>query len=336
MKRRRFLKRISSAGLVLALGAGSARRKAFGESPAISTGGKSRIIVARRPGKLLVDGKPNPPEISDLLGRGIYALLDEKDSGAAWKKLFSPEDIVGIKINTLGGKGIANRPETVRAVCEALQTAGVPPPQIIVWDRLSQEMQRAGFEIVTEGDRPRCYGSDALGDRAYRRQTESSGSIGSCFSNILSKQCTALINMGVLKDHDLSGISIAMKNLFGVIHNPNRYHFDVHKDPYLPDLAMHPPLRQKLRLNIIDAVTAQYHNGPAYKAEYTWPFEGILLGLDLVAVDRVGWDVIEARRKEAGLPSLKESCRAPEFLQIAEEKGLGFADSAKIETIEVT
>ncbi|HPO10372.1 MAG TPA: DUF362 domain-containing protein, partial [bacterium] len=237
MKRRRFLKRISSAGLVLALGAGSAQQKVFGQSPAISTGGKSRVMVARRPGKLLVDGKPNPPEISSLLSQAVCTLVDEKDPSSAWKKIFSPEDVVGIKINTLGGKGISNRPETVQAVCEALQEAGIPPQQIIVWDRLSQELQRAGFEIVTEGDRPRCYGSDVLGDRAYRHRTETSGSIGSCFSNILSKQCTALINMGVLKDHDLSGISIAMKNLFGVIHNPNRYHFDIYKDPYLPDLA---------------------------------------------------------------------------------------------------
>jgi len=163
-----------------------------------------------------------------------------------------------------------------------------------------------------------------------------SGTIGSCFSMIQSQLCTAMINLGVLKDHDLSGISIGMKNLFGLIHNPNRYHFDVHKDPYLPDLMAHPYVRDKSRLVVIDGITGQYNGGPAYKPEFTWPFEGFLIGTDTVAIDRTGCAIIEDRRKEVGVPSLSEIGREPKYIEIAEKKGLGHSDPSKIDVVEVS
>ncbi|MFH1737406.1 MAG: DUF362 domain-containing protein [bacterium] len=324
--RRSFLRVVSSVGLAVSAGI-----------TAVHAGtGRSRIVVARRPGKLLVDGQANREQVADLLGEGISALLDEKDRVAAWKKLFAPNDIVGVKVNTLGGKGISPKPELVTAVCDALQAAGVPPQQIIVWDRFSRELQRAGYEIVTSGTLPRCYGTDSLRDGGYDPSPQISGTIGSCFSQIISAKCTAMINLGVLKDHDLSGISVGMKNLFGLIHNPNRYHFDVHKDPYLPDLLAHPYVRQKSRLVIIDAMVGQYSGGPAYKPECTWPFEGILMGTDVVAIDRIGCTIIEERRKEAGLQSLTEIDREPTYIDIAEEKGLGCSDRSRIDVVEVS
>lgn len=296
--------------------------------------------MARRPGQLLVEGQPDKKVIADLLGEGLCALLDEKDRVAAWKRLFTPRDRVGIKVNSLAGKGLSPKPELVAAVCEELAAAGVPPERIIVWDRFSRELRQAGYEIVTSGSRPRCFGTDSLArglrGGGYDSQPQISGTIGSCFSSIISRLCTAMINLGVLKDHDLSGISVGMKNLFGLIHNPNRYHFDVHKDPYLPDLAAHPYVRRKSRLVIIDASVGQYHGGPAYRPQYSWPFEGLLIGTDVVAVDRVGCTIIEARRKEAGLPSLAEIDREPKYLQLAEEKGLGYSDPSKIDIIEVS
>jgi uncharacterized protein (DUF362 family) len=287
----------------------------------------------------VVEGKPNQKQIADLLGEGVSALLDEKDRVAAWKRLFSPRDTVGIKVNVLGGKGLSPKPELAAAICEALQAAGVPADRIIVWDRFSHELRRAGFEIVTSGSRPRCFGTDSIRGGefgGYDAQPQISGTIGSCFSSIISTMCTAMINLGVLKDHDLSGISVGLKNLFGLIHNPNRYHFYVHSDPYLADLAAHPYVRGKLRLVIIDALVGQYNGGPAYKPQYTWPFDGLLIGTDVVAVDRMGCTIIEARRTEAGLPSLAEIDREPKYIQLAEEKGLGCSDPSKIDIIEVT
>ncbi len=331
--RRSFLQNLASASLI----APAAFSGCADSAPAVqSVKGKSRVAVARRPGTLLLDGTAQPNEITGLLEKSMCALFNEKKAVNAWKKIFSSDDVVGIKVNALGGKGISPRPEVVTAICTALQAAGVRPERIIVWDRFSRELQRAGYTIVTEGSRPRCFGTDALEDGGYERQIEMSGTIGSCFSRIQSGICTATINLGVLKDHDLSGISVAMKNLFGLIHNPNRYHFDVHKDPYLPDLAAHPYVRDKSRLVVIDAITAQYNGGPAYKPEFCWPYEGLLVGTDAVAIDRIGYSILKEKKQEAGVPSLAEIGREPKYIEIAEEKGLGNSDLSKIDVVEVS
>ena len=66
---------------------------------------------------------------------------------AAWRRLVRPGDRVGLKVNTLGGRGISTSLELVAAICERLQQAGIKPGDIIVWDRDSDEMEHAGFKL---------------------------------------------------------------------------------------------------------------------------------------------------------------------------------------------
>ena len=73
----------------------------------------------------------------------------------------------------------------------------------------------------------------------------------------------------VLKDHDGAGVTIALKNMYGVIHNPNKYHPNG-CNPYIADLNMLPEIRSRMRLTICDATTACYEGGPGYKPEYSW------------------------------------------------------------------
>ena len=53
---------------------------------------------------------------------------------------------------------------------------------------------------------------DELPGGGYEPEPQFAGSVGTCFSKIVSHLCTAIINVPVLKDHDLAGISVAMKN----------------------------------------------------------------------------------------------------------------------------
>ena len=53
--------------------------------------------------------------------------------------------------------------------------------------------------------------------------------------------------MPLLKDHDGAGVSIALKNMYGVIHNPNKYHPNG-CNPYVADVNMLPDIRTKMRL----------------------------------------------------------------------------------------
>jgi hypothetical protein len=55
-----------------------------------------------------------------------------------------------------------------------------------------------------------------------------------------------------------------------------------------------------------------------------------------VAADAVGWGIIERLRAAAGLRTLQDEGRAPDYLLTAEKMGLGRSNPASIETVEET
>ena len=129
---------------------------------------------------------------------------------------------------------------------------------------------------------------------------------------------------------------MALKNMFGAIHNPNKYHSNA-GDPYVADVNALAPIRQKVRLTICDALIAQYEGGPSYMPQWSWPFNGVLVASDPVALDTIGWQIIEAKRKEKGLPSLQAAKRAPSYIATAADAQhrLGTNDARLIRRVEV-
>ena len=124
-----------------------------------------------------------------------------------------------------------------------------------------------------------------------------------------------------------------MKNFYGAIHNPNKYH-DNNCDPYIADLNSHPYIKDKLRLIICDSIIGLYNGGPGYKARWTWNYNAILLSQDPVALDSMGRKIIEEKRKEMGLKGLKEAGREPRYISTAARLGLGIDDLEKVEIVE--
>jgi uncharacterized protein (DUF362 family) len=289
---------------------------------------RARVVILQREGIL----KGDAVEVSlakKLVNQGVCHVTGNPLPSGGWKELFTPKDIVGIKVNCLGGKGISTHPELVMAVIDGLRIAGVPDSNIIIWDRLTSELEAVGFTVNWQGAGVRCFGTDSN----YEPEVEEIGSIGSCFSRIVSRQCTVIINMPVLKDHDLSGVSLSLKNFYGAIHNPNKYH-ENNCDPYIADLNSHPLIRKKLKLVICDGIRGMYNGGPGFKPHGSWVFQGIIVSRDPVALDRVGAEIIEEKRKEKGLPSLKEVGREPRHIATAFKKGLGIGDMKRIEVVK--
>jgi uncharacterized protein (DUF362 family) len=140
----------------------------------------------------------------------------------------------------------------------------------------------------------------------------------------------------VLKDHGICGITNALKNFFGAIHNPNKYH-ENRCDPFIADINMLSEIRNKIRITISDVLTAQCEGGPPFMPQWAWPFNGLLVGFDLVALDRIGWDIIEKKRKEMGLLTLKQVNREPTYIATAANGAhrLGCNDLSKIEVVRV-
>jgi len=52
----------------------------------------------------------------------------------------------------------------------------------------------------------------------------------------------------------------------------------------------------------------------------------VSIATDPVAMDTVGWDVIEEARRQNGLPTLARAGREPAYIRTAAELGLGVHD----------
>ncbi|MBD3872956.1 MAG: DUF362 domain-containing protein [Acidobacteria bacterium] len=284
------------------------------------------VGVAEAKAKL---GQPLIRERADRAIAGAMAAAVGAGSGVeAAASIFTPGDTVGIKVNCLAGRSLSPRVELVEALVDILAGAGVYRRKIIVFERSSRELERAGFTIHRQGPPYRCIGTD----NDYDRMPSSSGAIGSCFARIVSTECTALVSFGIVKDHDLSGVSAGMKNWYGVIHNPNKYH-DNGCDPYIVDVARHPFIRDKLRLTVLDGVVAQCHGGPAYRAGATFELGLVAASTDPVAADLWAWQVIEAERRRRGMPTLEEAGRPVRFLATAARHGLGVDDPDRLSLV---
>jgi uncharacterized protein (DUF362 family) len=290
---------------------------------------RSAVFRARRE-KLVAAGRVDSALLETAVGAVVASACGESSPTDGFKKMFKPSDVVGIKVNCIAGKALSPRPELVGVLVRLLRDAGLPARNILVWDRTDRELARAGFEINRGSSGVRIFGTNDDYDWTPREW----GPNGSCFPRFLVEDLTALINVGILKDHDLAGVSLGMKNWYGAIHNPNKCHDD-RCAPFIPHLAAFPLIHDKLKLTVIDAVTGQCHAGPGAAPKWAWPYRGVLASTDPVAIDAVGCGIIEDRRREVGLPTLAKEKRAPGWIAEAGRLGLGEADLAKIRVADV-
>jgi len=294
---------------------------------------KSKVVIARDDLLRGTGSTVDSGRMLALLDRAMQTLFDRDHAIEAWSRLVRPGETVGVKVNALGGRGLSSNLQLVEAICERLQEAGTKAGDIVVWDRDSNEMERSGFHLSMGGNGVQCFGTDRVD---YEQELVAYGSVGSRLSRILTQRCNVLINVPVLKDHDGAGVTIALKNMYGVIHNPNKYHPNG-CNPYIADVNMLPEIRNRMRLTLCDATTAQYEGGPAYKPEYSWKQNALLVSQDPVALDYTGWQIIERKRAEKGLKTLEGEGRAPHYIATAADAGhrLGTNDPRRIAVVEV-
>jgi uncharacterized protein (DUF362 family) len=281
--------------------------------------------------------RPRPGVVDEglaarMLGFGLMKLLVTSTPGEAVRALFTPTERVGIKINAIAGRELTTPPEAALPLARLLVGGGLEARRIVIWDRTNRELKAAGYRLNQEGTEFQVFGTDSA-DTGYSREPLAHRSVASRFSSILTDRIDASVSFAVLKDHGLAGFSGGMKNYFGAIHNPNKYH-ETNCDPGVADVFDAPSVKSKHRLTILDALTAQYHRGPSFHPKWADGLERFVFGLDPVAVDAVGHRMIEELRKSHGLPSLVEDGRPPAYLNSAEKLGLGVGRRESIRLIE--
>jgi uncharacterized protein (DUF362 family) len=331
--RRDFMKEAATGALVLGA------QSSFGLKHAsdLRTESKSKVVVARDPALHSADGKLDPARVSALLDRAVSTYTGHRRPLDAWKRIIeeggAKDKVIGLKTNGLGGKGISTHAVLVMAIADRLQQAGVKPGNILIWDRNARDLQACGLTINTKPDQVRCYGSDVAG---FEDTVETWGTSHVRFSKILTRECAMVINLPILKDHSMSGVTFAMKNMYGVVERPQ----DLHGggcNPGVADLNAFPVIRQKVRLTIGDAMTSVYDGGPGFRPEHLWQPNALIVGEDRVAIDQVAWGILDKKRVEMGLKTLEAAGRPPRYIATAADSNheLGTNDLQRIKLTEV-
>ena len=313
--RRTFLARAAATSTVAASAASALPLVSCAESPPPSPN-RSRVVIIRHDA-LAADGRsPAPERVRELLDEAARALAGDTKAADAWARWFKPEDRLAVKVNCLG---LPTKPSVALGLAAAVGAIGLPPERVTLWDRTNRELRAAGYTLR------------GTGNGGYSADVYTSGATGSLISRIVLDECTALASAAVLKDHNLAGITGVMKNFYGAIHNPNKYH-DGGCNPFIADVCAQKPIRDRLRLVLFDATRPQYQGGPATRRQWQWPYGGLILSTDPVAADRVGCEILQRKRAAVGMKPLEAEKRPARHIASGEARGLG---TAKLERIEV-
>lgn len=184
--------------------------------------------------------------------------------------------------------------------------------------------------------------------------------------NIVSNKIDKLICLPVLKDHASAGVTLSLKNMsHGLVNNVCRSHIVTNNNRllrgatlnscgnFIPSMVSLPPTRKKAVLQILDGLVGTYEGGPGNwnKSFATWQHKSLFFATDPVALDHIGWEIIDAKRAEEGWPGVASMglsastgvkefggkpfpeqfhIRQPEHIPLAATLGLGVFEREKI------
>jgi hypothetical protein len=323
-------------------------------------------MPGKYPGKVIhvrnmnavVDNEPVEAEAYRMLRKAMLELTGQDDLGKAWRTFVSPGERIGLKVNPVAGKLLSTSHAVARSVVKQLAESGIPKENIIIWDRRDMELKDVGFTaenypgVTIKGtecqddngsfydkdgklhgekniDKDWYYWADVEGE--YDGETMPymiNGGKYSYFTRIVTGDVDKIINIPILKNAGGS-ITNAMKNLaYGSVSNTGRLHAGLWNETSA-EVCAFAPLRDKVVLNICDALRGCFNGGPGANPQFICNFNSILIASDPVALDRIGYDIIAEKRIAEGI----QKAATPEqlkFLSLASDLGLGVSDKAKI------
>lgn len=300
------------------------------------TTAQSRVVISRNPKMAIAPGRDvDASQARLVVDRAMIRLAEAKTPQDAWTKLLSPskDDVIGIKISCIGGRNCSTSRTLVNEIIQSLKSIGVAEQNIIVWDRRNDELEKCGFTINNTTSGVRCYAT--LPTTGFSEKAFTVSGTDLSFSKILSEQISILINVPILKDHGAAGMTAALKNHYGSFNNPWKFHGN-YCSPYVAEINALPPIREKTRLILCDAFRPLCHGGPSDRPQYRWNYGGVLAATDPVALDAIGWRIIEEQRQAIGLRPLAAEGREPKYIQDAAQLKLGVADPAQIAVLTET
>src|SRR5579875_3802563 len=322
---------------------------------------RGRVIAVEHSG-CIANNRYQPEAIRQMMQRGMAELTGAPTWQDAWRSLFERGDVVGIKVSPVGGAQLCSDASVLHSIIEGLNQAGIPNRDILVFSRYREEILEAGIDHWL----PPQVRFDAPSLRYDNVQLDMSGYDENHFmeialvkpgengndphyrrsyvSKIVTRRVNKIINLPVLKHHQSAGVTITLKNMsHGFVNNVNRSHYSPTANwcgSFIPAVVSLPVTRRKVVLHVVDAVRAQYHGGPSGKPQFQWEPKTLYFGTDPVALDKTGWKVLDAKRKEVGMAPIAVAkpdnastflhCQV-EHIELASALGLGVFDDRRIQ-----
>ncbi len=305
MERREFIKLSSRAGAgVIASGGIGYWLALRSEKPTVKVVMKENLDFS-------IPLDSNFPEIVSAKGDSPYELTEEVINAlGGMKRFISTGDVVVIKPNIgwdrIPQQAANTNPEVVKKTVELCYSAGAK--KVIVTDSSCNDPRRC---YARSGIAKAAEEAGAEARLPEKRKLKKLNMGGVILKNWLIYsvylEADKVINIPILKHHNLTKLTIGMKNWYGIIGGiRSQLHQDIHNS--IADLAQF----LKPTLVILDAFRVLISNGPQGGSPRNVKNMNIVAaGIDQVAVDAYGAHIFGHRPEEIT------------YIKIANQRGLG-------------
>jgi uncharacterized protein (DUF362 family) len=341
LSRRSFFQSAAAAGAAIALPHEAHAKSWAAKPPAgfVRRAIPGKVVKVHKAGCLDANGLyPSEEDAAAMLERAMTELTGKGTLKEALAELVHPEDVVAIKPNGIAGRQtmkMAANKEYVLALVRGLVELGVPATKITIFEQFRDFL----FATRCVTDKAKLTPAPEFPAGVVMKVHLNTDAVMDAIdvNGIATKyvtpftDATVVINVTQIKDHSICGYTGAMKNItHGCNINPSSFH--EHKaSPQIAHLYSQKVVKSRVALHITDASQVIFDKGPIDKdPRARTKYEAVYATTDPVAMDRVGWEVVEELRKERGLPTLKAAGREPTYIEVASQLGLGVFDNKKI------
>ncbi len=300
----------------------------------------------------------NQGVVDTMLEEGLKALTGHSTWSEIWATLFSKVNGSGyqagqkiaIKVNLNNAQSCNDSdtiidavPQPVNALIAGLKQAGVQEQDIWIYDAVRTIPDRFRSKILYNDVAFYVGGEICTGVNTAQFDTGNSAakvtfnppsgvSVADEWVTEVVMDATYLVNVPIVKDHGLSGVSLGFKNHFGTVQNPFGLHpnisiaYSSYRSDYNPvvDIYLHPAIGDKTILIIGDGLYGALGNTNV--TPETWTTFGddypnsLFFSTDPVAIDCVMLDILHA---DPHYHPHKNSGKVDDYLKLAAGAGLG-------------
>ena len=312
--------RLAAAGL-----AGLALGSVHAAELSLNPNAHAQIVSVENSGAI-TDFQANDAVVQTMVDCGLTNLTGKATVAAAWRSLVATNEIIGLKVFSEPGRLSGTRPAVVAAVIRGLLAAGVPPTNIIIWDKHDTDLRTAGYFRLAAQFGVRAAGSMETGydpENFYQPDTAIIGNLiwsdlefgktnasagrKSFFSKLVSRQMTKIISIAPLLNQEDAGVCGQLYGLaLGSVDNTRRFESDSFRlANAVPEIYARPLLGDRVVLNITDALIGQYEGGARSLLHYSCVLNQLWFSRDPVALDMLAVKELDRERRTFDAPQFR-------------------------------